>query len=63
MTVESRLKINYAVILRKLDLGHTIINIIETCLWVVRIAHNKCTSQAIAILIFVVTVVPVCALR
>jgi hypothetical protein len=63
MTVESRLEIRWALESRKTDLGHTIINIIETCLWVLRVAHNKRTSQAIAILIRKVTVVPVCTLK
>ena len=48
MTVESRLKISCASVLRKPDLGLTIINIIKTCLWIFRITHNKCTSKAIA---------------
>jgi hypothetical protein len=63
MTVESRLEISCALVLRKPNSGHTIINIIETCVWILRIAHNKCTSQAIAILIRKVTVVPECALK
>jgi len=44
ITVESRLEIRCALELRKPDLGHTIINIIETCMRILRIAHNKCTS-------------------
>jgi len=32
-------------------------------MWILRVTHDKCTSQAIAILINKVTVVPVCALK
>jgi hypothetical protein len=48
---------------RKPDLGHTVIIIIETCLWILRITHNECTPKAIAILIRKVTVVPERSLR
>jgi len=41
----------------------TIINIIEVCMWIMKITHNKCTSQPITIPIDKVTVVPVCTLN
>jgi hypothetical protein len=63
MTVVSRLEISCALVLRKPDPGYTIINIIETYVGILRIAHNKCTSKAITILIRKVTVVPECALK
>jgi hypothetical protein len=63
MTVESRIEISGVLVLRKPDSGHTIINIIATYVWILRIAYNKCTSQAVAILIRKVTVVPECTLK
>ena len=43
---------------KKPDSGLTVIIIVTTRMWILRITYNECTSQAIAILIRKVAVVP-----